>query len=44
MIANFIVMAFKSADDIDLAASQRGLIHANLGFFVGKEHPIIGTS
>jgi hypothetical protein len=43
MIANFIVMAFKSPDDIDLVASQRGLIHANLGFFVGKEHPIIGT-
>jgi hypothetical protein len=43
MIANFIVMMFKSADEIDLAASQRGLIHANLGFFVGKEHSIIGT-
>jgi hypothetical protein len=43
MIANFIVLAFKSADDIDLAASQRGLIHANLGFFIGKEHPYIGT-
>jgi hypothetical protein len=43
MIANFIVLMFKSADDIDLAASQRGVIHANLGFFVGKEHPFIGT-
>jgi len=43
MIANFVVMAVKSADDIDLAESQRGLIHANVGFFVGKEHPIIAT-
>jgi hypothetical protein len=43
MIANFIVTAFKSADDIDLAASQRGLIHANLGFLIGKEHPVIAT-
>src|ERR1043166_6055071 len=29
MIANFIVMALKNADDIDIAASQRGLLHAN---------------
>jgi len=43
MVANFIVMAIKSADDIDLAESQRGLIHANLGFLMGKEHPFIGT-
>src|SRR5438045_8959247 len=42
MIANFIVMAFKSADDIDLGESQRGLIHANLGFFIGNEHAILG--
>jgi hypothetical protein len=43
MIANFIVLGIKSADDIDLAASQRGLLHANLGFFIGKEHPFLGT-
>lgn len=43
MIATFIVMAFKSADDIDLAASQRGLVHANLGLLVGKEHPVLAT-
>lgn len=43
MVANFIVMIFKSADDIDLAASQRGLVHANLGFFVGKEQPMLAT-
>jgi len=43
MIANFIVLFLKSADDIDLAASQRGVIHANLGFLIGKEHPFLGT-
>ncbi|HEV7700862.1 MAG TPA: Yip1 family protein [Pyrinomonadaceae bacterium] len=43
MVANFIVLALKSADDIDLATSQRGLLHANLGFFVGKEHAVIST-
>ncbi|MBV9242798.1 MAG: YIP1 family protein, partial [Acidobacteria bacterium] len=43
MIANFIVLALKSGDDIDIAASQRGLLHANLGFFVGSDHPVIGT-
>jgi len=43
MIANFIVLGIKSADDIDLADSQRGVIHANLGFLMGKEHPFIGT-
>ena len=43
MIANFIVLVFKSVDDIDLAASQRGLVHANLGFFIGKEHPVLAT-
>lgn len=43
MIANFIVLMFKSPDDIDLAASQRGVIHANLGYFVGNDHPYLGT-
>ncbi len=43
MIANFIVLALKSADDIDLAASQRGVIHANLGFLIGKEMPVLST-
>jgi hypothetical protein len=44
MIANFIVMAVKSADEIDLAASQRSLLNANLGFLVdGKAHPYLGT-
>jgi hypothetical protein len=44
MIANFIVLALKSADDIDLGQSQRGLLHANPSFFIdGKAHPIIAT-
>lgn len=44
MIANFAVLAFKSVDEIDLAASQRGLLNANLGFFIdGKAHPMIAT-
>jgi hypothetical protein len=44
MIANFIVLALKSADEIDLGASQRGLLHANPSFFLdGKAHPVIAT-
>ena len=44
MICNFIVLAFKSAEDIDLGQSQRGLLHANPSFFVdGKAHPMIAT-
>jgi hypothetical protein len=42
-----IVLAFEyraSADDIDLALSQRGLINANLGFFVnGHQMPVLAT-
>ncbi|MFT3745385.1 MAG: Yip1 family protein [Pyrinomonadaceae bacterium] len=44
MIGNFIVMAVKSADEIDLATSQRGLLNANPGFFIdGKSMPIVAT-
>jgi len=44
MIANFIVLALKSADDIDVAASQRTVLHANLGFLVdGKAMPVVAT-
>ena len=44
MIANFIVLALKSADEIDLAASQRGLLHANPSFFIdGKQMPVLAT-
>jgi len=44
MIANYVVLALKSADDIDLGLSQRSLINANLGFFVnGHEMPVLAT-
>lgn len=44
MIANFLVLMLKSADDIDLTTSQRGVIHANPGFLLnGKEMPVLAT-
>lgn len=44
MIASFIILALKSADDIDLALSQRGMLNANLGFFVnGHQMPVLAT-
>jgi hypothetical protein len=44
MIANFIVLAFKSVDEIDLAVSQRGVVNANLGLLVnGKAMPVLAT-
>ncbi|HEX6124083.1 MAG TPA: Yip1 family protein [Pyrinomonadaceae bacterium] len=44
MIANFIVLAFKSVDDIDLATSQRGVIHANPAILLdGKSMPVLAT-
>ncbi len=45
MIANFIVLAFKSADEIDVAtASQRGVIQASPAFLMdGKANPVLAT-
>jgi hypothetical protein len=44
MIASFIVMAIKSADEIDIGASQRGLVNANPSMLIdGKAHPVIAT-
>ncbi len=44
MLGSFIVLAIKSADEIDLATSQRGLVHANPSMLVdGKAHPILAT-
>lgn len=44
MIANFIVLMFKNANEIDLATSQRGVIHANPAVFMnGKAAPILAT-
>lgn len=43
-VGSFIVMAIKSADEIDIAASQRGLLQANPAFLIdGKAHPTIAT-
>lgn len=43
-IANLIVLIFKSADEIDIIASQRGVIHANPGMFIdGKAQPVLAT-
>lgn len=36
-VASFVIMYFKSADEIDLNASQRGLVHANPGVFFGTD-------
>ena len=44
VIANIIVLLFKSADDIDFATSQRGLIQANPSFLIdGKSSPVLAT-
>ncbi len=45
MIANFIVLAFKSVDEIDIAtASQRGVIQASPAFLLdGKANPVLAT-
>lgn len=44
MIANIIVLFLKNPDDIDIAASQRGVVQANLAFFIdGKAMPVLAT-
>jgi len=44
MIANMIVLVFKSVDDIDYAASQRGVIHASPAMLLdGKAMPVLTT-
>lgn len=43
-IASFIVMLLKPADEINLAASQRGLIHANPSIIMdGQSMPVVAT-
>ena len=43
-IANFIVLAFKSVDEIDIGASQRGVIHASPSMLLdGKAMPVLTT-
>lgn len=44
VIGSIVVLALKSADDIDLVASQRGMLHANPSFFIdGKAMPVVAT-
>jgi len=44
MIANFLVLYFKSTDEIDLATSQSSVIHANPAMFMdGKAMPLLAT-
>lgn len=44
MVANILVLFLKSPDEIDLADSQRGLVHANPTlFFDGKSMPVLTT-
>lgn len=44
MLANILILFLKSADDLDLAESQRGVVHANPGFFMdGKSMPVLAT-
>ena len=43
-VANVIVLAFKSADEIDIALSQRGVIHANPAILMdGRSAPVLAT-
>lgn len=43
-VANFIVLAFKDVDNIDIATDQRGLVHANPGILLdGKTMPVLTT-
>ena len=48
MLANLLVLFLKSADDIDIAASQSGLVQASPAFFMDAKtspvlHAVIGT-
>ena len=44
MLANILILFLKSADEIDIAASQSGLVHANPSFFIdGKTSPVLAT-
>jgi hypothetical protein len=44
MLANILVLFLKSTDDIDIATSQSGLVHANPSFFIDtKVMPVLGA-
>lgn len=43
--ANIVTLFIKSPNDIDIARSARGLVHANLGIFVdAAAHPVLSTA
>jgi hypothetical protein len=43
-VANILVLVFKSVDEIDLATSQRGVVHANPSMLIdGKGAPVLAT-
>jgi hypothetical protein len=43
--ANIVILFVKSPDDIDVARSARGLVHANLGVLVdASAHPVLTTA
>lgn len=43
MLANFLILFLKSADEIEIASSQSGLIQANPSFFIGKGSPVLSA-
>ena len=44
MLANILILFLKSTDDIDIATSQNGLIHANPTFFIDtKASPVLSA-
>lgn len=44
MLANILILFLKSVDDIDIASSQSGLIHANPSFFIdAKSSPVLAA-
>jgi len=44
MLASILILFLKSPDEIDIATSQSGLIHANPTFFMdGKSMPVLAT-
>lgn len=44
LVANFVILFIKSPDDIDIAASQRGLVNANPSAFIGgTDMPVLTT-
>jgi hypothetical protein len=44
MLANIVVLIFKSVDDIDITTSQGGVLHANPSMFIdAKAQPVLGA-